>query len=71
MPMDFHYTALVNALVFAILGVVFLILSMLIWEKLTPFNMWKEIVEEHNTALAIVVGLTSLGIAIIIAAAVH
>jgi len=69
--MDFHYTALVNALVFAILGVVFLILSMLIWEKLTPFNMWKEIVEEHNTALAIVVGLTSLGIAIIIAAAVH
>lgn len=71
MPMDFHYTALINALVFAVLGVVFLILSMLIWEKLTPFNMWKEIVEEHNTALAIVVGLTSLGIAIIIAAAVH
>lgn len=71
MPMEFHYTALINALVFAVLGVVFLILSMLIWEKLTPFNMWKEIVEEHNTALAIVVGLTSLGIAIIIAAAVH
>jgi putative membrane protein len=71
MPMDFHYTALLNALVFAVLGVVFLILSMLIWEKLTPFNVWKEIIEEHNTALAIVVGLTSLGIAIIIAAAVH
>lgn len=71
MPIDFHYTALINALVFAIVGVVILILCMLIWEKLTPFNMWKEIIEEHNTALAIVVGLTSLGIAIIIAAAVH
>ena len=71
MPMEFHFTALINALVFAILGVVFLILSMLLWDKVTPFNLWKEIIDEQNSALAIVVGLTSLGIAIIIAAAVH
>lgn len=71
MPIELHFSALVNALLFAVLGVIFLTISLLIWEKLTPFNMWKEIVEEHNTALAIVVGLTSLGIAIIIAAAVH
>lgn len=71
MPMQFQFTALINALVFAVLGVVVLILSLLLWDKVTPFNLWKEIIEEHNTALAIVVGLTSLGIAIIIAAAVH
>jgi uncharacterized membrane protein YjfL (UPF0719 family) len=71
MPMEFQFTALINALVFAVLGVVVLILSLLLWDKVTPFNLWKEIIEEHNTALAIVVGLTSLGIAIIIAAAVH
>ena len=71
MPMQFQFTALINALVFAVLGVVVLILSLLLWDKVTPFNLWKEIIEEHNTALAIVVGLTSLGIAIIIAGAVH
>jgi putative membrane protein len=71
MPMEFHFTALLNALVFAILGVIFLVLSLLMWDKLTPFDLWKEIIEEHNTALAIVVGLTALGISIIIAAAVH
>lgn len=71
MPMDFHFSALLNALIFSVLGVVVLILSLLLWDKVTPFNLWKEIIEEHNTALAIVVGLTALGIAIIIAAAVH
>jgi putative membrane protein len=71
MPIEFHFSALLNALVFAMLGVIFLILSLVLWDKITPFNLWKEIIEEHNTALAIVVGLTSLGIAIIIAAAVH
>ncbi|HAX44134.1 MAG: DUF350 domain-containing protein [Bryobacteraceae bacterium] len=69
--MEFHFSALLNALVFAILGVIFLVLSLLMWDKLTPFDLWKEIIEEHNTALAIVVGLTALGISIIIAAAVH
>jgi putative membrane protein len=71
MPIEFHFSALLNALVFALLGVIILILSLVLWDKITPFNLWKEIIEEHNTALAIVVGLTSLGIAIIIAAAVH
>lgn len=71
MPMEFHFSALLNALVFALLGVIILILSLLLWDKVTPFNLWKEIIEEHNTALAIVVGMTALGIAIIIAASVH
>jgi uncharacterized membrane protein YjfL (UPF0719 family) len=33
--------------------------------------LWKEIVEERNTALAILVGAMSIGMSIIIAAAVH
>jgi uncharacterized membrane protein YjfL (UPF0719 family) len=37
----------------------------------TPYNLWKEIVQEHNTALALLLGAMSLGICIIIAAAVH
>ncbi len=38
---------------------------------ITPYHLWKEIVEEKNIALAILVGAMSLGICVIIAAAVH
>jgi uncharacterized membrane protein YjfL (UPF0719 family) len=38
---------------------------------MTPYNLWEEIVEKHNVALGIVVGAMSLGICIIVAAAVH
>jgi uncharacterized membrane protein YjfL (UPF0719 family) len=43
----------------------------LIWDRLTPYAFWKRIAEEGNQALAILVGLILLGIAWIIAAAVH
>ena len=62
---------LVNAIVFAFLGVTIFWVSFLIIDKLTPYHLWKEIIEEQNTALAIVVGAMSLGVCIIIAAAIH
>jgi uncharacterized membrane protein YjfL (UPF0719 family) len=71
MPVEFHLSALLNAFVFAVLGVVILIASFFLLDKLTPYDLWKEIVEEQNTALAILAGLMSLGIAIIVASAVH
>ena len=71
MPMDFHIGSFVNALVYAILGVVILIVSFVAWDKVTPYNLWAEIVEKQNTALAIFAGLMALGIAIIVASAVH
>jgi uncharacterized membrane protein YjfL (UPF0719 family) len=61
----------VNAVVFAFLGVLIFWVSFLIIDKLTPYHLWTEIIEEHNTALAIIVGAMSLGICVIIAAAIH
>jgi uncharacterized membrane protein YjfL (UPF0719 family) len=61
----------VSALVFAILGVVIFTVTFIVIDKLTPYDLWKEIVQEKNTALAIVVGAMSLGLCIIIAAAIH
>ena len=46
-------------------------LAFLVIDKLTPYHLWKEIVQEHNMALAILVGAMSIGICIIIASAVH
>jgi uncharacterized membrane protein YjfL (UPF0719 family) len=71
MPVEFHLSALLNAFVFAVLGVVILIVSFVLWDKITPYDLWKEIVEEQNVALATFAGLMALGIAIIVAAAVH
>jgi len=71
MNLEFHLSAFINAIIYAILGVVILVLSFTLWDKITPYDLWKEIVEKHNTALAIFSGLMALGIAIIIASAVH
>ncbi|HKB10459.1 MAG TPA: DUF350 domain-containing protein [Vicinamibacterales bacterium] len=59
------------ALVFALIGIVVFVGAFLVIDKLTPYDLWKEIVEEKNLALAILVGAMSIGICIIIAAAVH
>ena len=45
-------------------------LSFVLIDKLTPYNLWQELVEKQNMALAIVVGAMALGISIIVAAAV-
>jgi putative membrane protein len=61
----------VNAVVYAAIGIVIFAGSFLVLDKLTPYNLWKEIVQEHNLALAILLGAMSLGLCVIIAAAVH
>ena len=62
---------IVNAIVFSFLGVLIFWICFKMMDRLTPYLLWKEIIEEHNTALAIVVGALSLGICLIIAASIH
>ena len=40
-------------------------------DRLTPYTLWREIIDEHNTALAVLIGAIALGMSIIIAAAIH
>jgi putative membrane protein len=61
----------INAVVFSFLGVGIFWISFVAIDKLTPYQLWKEIIEEQNIALAIIVGATSLGICIVIAASIH
>jgi uncharacterized membrane protein YjfL (UPF0719 family) len=62
---------LLGSVVFAIAGVLIFWISFLVIDKLTPYNLWEEIVEKQNQALALVVAAMSLGICIIVAAAIH
>jgi uncharacterized membrane protein YjfL (UPF0719 family) len=63
--------AVFGSILYALIGVVVFWVSFVVIDKLTPYNLWEEIVEKHNVALGIVVGAMSLGICIIVAAAVH
>ena len=62
---------LLGSIVFALVGVLIFWVSFIIIDKLTPYNLWEEIVEKQNMALGMVVAAMSLGICIIVAAAIH
>ena len=61
---------LLTAGIFAALGVVLFAGALWLMVKVSPFSIQKEIAEDQNTALAIVMGSVFLGLAIIVAASV-
>jgi len=61
---------LLAVVVFSIIGLIVFIACLFMLEKLTPFSINKEILDEHNTAVAIVVGAIIIGMSLIIAASV-
>lgn len=62
---------LANSLIYAVLGIIIFVVGFIIVDKLTPYDLWKELVEQKNLALAVVVGSAALGVCIIIASAIH
>ena len=60
-----------GSVLYAVIGVLIFWLSFLIIDKITPYDLWLELVEKQNMALAMVVAAMSLGICIIVAAAIH
>ena len=60
-----------GSVMYALIGVLIFWVCFLIIDKLTPYNLWEEIVEKQNKALGMVVAAMSLGICIIVAAAIH
>ena len=61
---------LVASAVYSLLGIVMFAASFVIINLMTPFSLRKEIEEDQNTALAILIGSVIIGLAIIIASAV-
>ena len=60
---------LVTTLIFVFIGLVFFAVAYGILSRI--FNIHKEIEEDQNTALGIVIGSIMIGIALIIAAAIN
>jgi putative membrane protein len=65
---DFHQLLL--SIVYSGVGVVVFALAFLLIVKLAPFSVRKEIEEDQNTSLGIIIGSVLIGLAIIISAAI-
>jgi putative membrane protein len=59
------------SIVYSFIGIIILVFSFWVIEKVTPENLYKEILVNKNVALAIILSAFMLAIAIIIASAIH
>lgn len=62
--------AFFGSLLYALVGVLVFWIAFVVIDKLTPYDLWAELVEKKNVALAIVVGAMCIAIGLIVAAAV-
>ena len=69
--LDKLWPLLESTVIFVALGIVIFALAFLIVVLVAPFSVKKEIEEDQNTSLAIIIGSVIIGIAIIISAAIH
>jgi uncharacterized membrane protein YjfL (UPF0719 family) len=68
---EIHVGPVIAALVYATIGLLIFGVAFVLVDRLTPYHLWKEIIDEHNTALAIVVGAMAIGISIIVSSAIR
>lgn len=64
-PMNIAAAVFYSALGLAVFAAAFVAV-----DRWTPYNLWREIVDKQNRALATIVGSLSIGISIIVAAAI-
>lgn len=62
---------IVTTVIYTCIGLVFFAIAFAIIVKISPFSVRKEIEEDQNTSLAILIGSVIIGIALIVAAAIH
>jgi putative membrane protein len=72
--MGIHWERLIEGLtatlVYSLFGIVIFAAGFLVIRLVAPFSLRKEIEEDQNTALAILIGSVILGLSIVIAAAI-
>ena len=66
-----HVRPVVDSFIYSILGTVILCLTFWLIETLLPFSMKKEIEEDENVSLGIILGAFIIGISLIISASIQ
>lgn len=62
---------LINAVVFAFIGILVFFAGFGIIRRIVPGDLWKEVIEQRNVALAVLAGLMCVALAVIVAATLH
>jgi uncharacterized membrane protein YjfL (UPF0719 family) len=70
-PMSQMLELIVTTLIFTVTGLILFALAFWLIGKVTPFSIRKEIEDDHNVALGIVIAAVIIGIALIVSAAIH
>ena len=70
-PMNQMLELIVTTLIFTVTGLILFALAFWIMGKVTPFSIRKEIEEDQNMALGVVIAAVIIGIALIVSAAIH
>ena len=60
-----------GSMLFALIGVAIFWLCFVIIDKLTPYDLWADLIDTRNTALAGALGSMCISIGLIISVAVH
>lgn len=63
--------SILGALIYSLIGIVLFAIAFFVIVKIAPFSIRKEIEEDQNTSLGIIIGAVIIGISMIISAAVH
>ena len=61
---------LAAAVVYSALGIAVFAAAFVATDKLTPADLWRELIEKQNRALATVVGAVAVAVGLIISAAI-
>jgi len=67
---DIQLPQVISTVVYSLVGLLFFVFAYFLIEKLTPFSVRKEIEEDQNIALGLIIGLMMVGLAIIIGASI-
>jgi uncharacterized membrane protein YjfL (UPF0719 family) len=68
---EIHWAPMLAALIYSAIGLIIFAIAFVVVDRMTPYQLWKEIIDEKNTALAIIVGAVAIGISIIISSAIR
>jgi putative membrane protein len=63
--------AVLSTLLYSAIGIAVFVIGFVVLDLLTPGKLWEEIEQKQNVAVAIFAGAGAIGLAIIVAAAIH
>ena len=66
-----NWESVVASVVYSLIGLGVFVLGFMVLRAILPFDVHKELEHDQNTAVGVVIGSFVLGLAIIIAAAIH